>query len=193
MNCSDRSAVRRRGPRFLEEPANGGEQCGRLFNVWNVARTVHYDQGCFRREGRCLGRRERNGILATVDDERRNGHSLERSIREQVEITETFPDRLLHATGDSKRCEIVYGGRIREVSGDTQLECSLAIGVRVELAQAGVSELRPQLHHRRIGLTPQEFRFELTPEFARDGSRIDEHESRRTVRRSAGGRLDREQ
>jgi hypothetical protein len=74
MNCSDRSAVRRRGPRFLEEPANGGEQCGRLFNVWNVARTVHYDQGCFRREGRCLGRRERNGILATVDDERRNGH-----------------------------------------------------------------------------------------------------------------------
>ena len=128
-----------------------------------------------------------------MKNQRRHRNSVELSGRRQVEVAEAFPNRLLHASGDSKRRQIVGNSGIGKIAGDAQLEVALSIGLRISLTQTGFREIGAQLDDIGACLSPVELRLELSAILAIDRGRVDEHQPARTVLRSARRCLDREE
>src|ERR1700722_18884158 len=97
----------------------------------------------------------------------------------QVEVAEAVPDRLLHASRHAKRREIRGAIRVREITGDAELEAALAEGVGITLTEARGGEFVAHGLNRGPLLTPGELGLELRAIRPRRRRRIDEHESRR--------------
>src|SRR5690242_17331335 len=135
-----------------EKIANGGEQRLRLFDVRHVSGVLDHDEPRAHCSGGSLGRRERNWILPTVDDQRGNGDRIELAGGEQIVVAKAFPYRLLNAAGDTKWRQIVRRGGIGEISCDAELERALPIRVRIALAKTGAGQVGPQLSDGRVGL-----------------------------------------
>jgi hypothetical protein len=93
---------------------------------------------------RGLRRRERDRILSAMYDERRDFDGIELPRREEIELVETLPYRLLHAPGDAKRRQVVRRRWVGEIAGDAQLEVSPAELFRITLAQARRRQLGAQ-------------------------------------------------
>src|SRR5687768_12856960 len=123
----------------------------------------------FRRRFR---RRQWDGILPSMYDQRRNPDTTKRF--PDVEVAETGPNALLDAADDAERRQVSRACRVGEISGDAELERPLPIGVRVALAEAGCGQLRAKRLNDGALLSPHELRLELLAICAGDWSRIDQ-------------------
>src|SRR5215203_2163361 len=121
-----------------------------------------------------FGRCERNGILAAVDDQRRNTDAAKR--RSEVEVAEAGPDALLDTADDAEGCEVVSACGVGEVPGDTELEGALSVRVRVALAKPRLRELGTKSLYHRALLTPRELGLELLAVRTGDGRGIEQDE-----------------
>src|SRR5262252_3946149 len=106
--------------RVAEKGSNCREQRRRLLDVWHVSRTIDRHELRAERSRGARRRLERDRVLPSVDDQGGNMDGVELAWREQIEIVETLPDRLLNAARHAKRREIVRCGGIGEIAGDTQ-------------------------------------------------------------------------
>ena len=80
-------------------------------------------------------------FAAAWDDARGIGSS--RPCTTSVGTVTVWSDGLLYAPGHPEWGEVARRRRISEIPGDAQLEGSLAVGVRVALAQARLCQRRP--------------------------------------------------
>src|SRR5436190_24170539 len=99
-------------------------------------------------------------------------------VPDEVEVTETFPDRLLYLADDPERCQVGRFVRVRKIARDAQLESALPIRLGIALAQSRGVQLVAQFLDLRAPLTTREFCLELLPILSRQGCRIDECDSR---------------
>ena len=79
------------------------------------------------------GRREWNRIVTAIDDQRRDPDALERA--DEVEISEAFPDRLLHPSHYAEWREIARIPWISKITSYTKLERALSVRLRISLPQ----------------------------------------------------------
>src|SRR5688500_11563413 len=120
------------------------------------------------------GRVERDGILPAVDDEGRRAHRGEP--RNEIEVAETLPHRLLDPPGDAEGSEVARGDGVGEVAGDADLEQPLAIRLRVALAEPRRGELGAHRLHLGALLTSGELLLELLAVPPGEGRRVEEDE-----------------
>ena len=167
------SALRR------EELLDGAEKSLRLFDVRHVTALVEDDQCSVKGTRTFLGRGERNGILASVHNQCRYTDGAEYRVGGQVIVSQTLPNRLLHATCDAKRSEVPRSARIRKVPGDAQLKAAVAICLEIALAKIRLIELFAQRLNLGASLTSGKLTLEIISVASSYRSWIDEHEPRR--------------
>src|SRR5215211_5113302 len=123
----------------------------------------------FRRRFR---RRQRDGILSSMYDQRRNPDTTERF--REVEVPEAGPDALLDAADNAEWREVARARRVGEIPGDAELERPLPIGVGVALAESRCGQLRAKRLNNGTLLSSRELRLELLAIRAGDRSRVNE-------------------
>src|SRR6478672_8716929 len=109
---------------LAQEREQWRKELGGLLDVRHVPAVMQDD--ALRPEGtrRRLRGRQRDGVFASVNDERRQPDGLERG--EYVVCTERLPDGLLDAARHPEGGEVARAPRIGEVAGDAQLEGPLS-------------------------------------------------------------------
>src|SRR5690606_19362238 len=95
------NSARHEGLGVVKEGAQGGEERGRLFNIWDMAAVLQPAGACGEGHGRGLRGGHRNGVILAMDDER--GALQVSQGRDEVEVPERLPDGLLDAPGDPER------------------------------------------------------------------------------------------
>src|SRR5688572_15586029 len=123
----------------------------------------HDERGLHRFRG-SLGRFERDGILASVRDQRGGANGVQHPRLREVEVAEALPDRLLDPADHTKWGEVARPSRISEVASDAQLEGALAIRIGIGLLKSRRGELLAQLAHDRASLPRTELLLEALAE-----------------------------
>jgi hypothetical protein len=98
---------------------------------------------------------------------------------DEVEISQTFPYRLLHSGYHSERRQVSRFAWISKVARNTKLERPLSVSLRISLSQTRVCELLPHSFDLGTFLPAGEFRLELTTILNGQRRGIYERESRR--------------